>query len=175
MTGEETLPCGACGTWECVDCCHRTHGRNRFYPGEHACPNCKSTNGRMLPIHHQKRRAADHADDVPRLRATMGAPRYPLEEPVTEYPEHDKLKAVEAESDAIGLFLEESGFILAEYRDVEGFAEARLLPVQRSTRQVLAEYFKIDLPELDREKDRMLQSLRELNSRAADDKTTEKS
>lgn len=174
MTGGEILPCGACGTWECSDCGSRTSARNRFFPGEHTCPKCKSTKGQMLPTRHQKRRAADHADDVPRLHATMGAPRYPLEEPVSEYPEHDKLKAVEAESDAIGMFLEESGFILAEYRDVEGFAEARLLPVQRSTRQVLADYFKIDLPELDREKDRMLESLRELNSLAAHGNTTER-
>ncbi|MCB5280580.1 hypothetical protein [Arthrobacter sp. ES1] len=167
MTGQQTLPCGACGTWECGDCGNRTSSRNRFFPGEHTCPKCNSTNGRMLPTHHQKRRAADHADDVPSLRATMGAPRYPLEEPVSEYPEHDKLKAVQDESDAIGTFLEESGFILAEYRDAEGFAESQLLPVQRSTQQVLADYFKINLNELGREKVKMLDAMREMNRSAA--------
>lgn len=163
MTAEETPPCGACGTWECGDCGNRTSSRNRFFPGEHTCPKCKSTKGQMLPTRHQKSRAAAHADDVPSLRATMGAPRYPLEEPVSEYPEHDKLKAVEAESDAIGTFLEESGFILAEYRDAEGFAESQLMPVQRSTQQILADYFHIDLPELGREKVRILDAHRELN------------
>lgn len=87
---------------------------------------------------------------------------------MTEYPEHEKLKAVQAESDAIGTFLEESGFVLSEYRDVDGFAESRLLPVQHSTQQILADYFKINLPELGREKVRMLDSLREMNSRAAE-------
>jgi hypothetical protein len=78
---------------------------------------------------------------------------------VSQYPEHDKLKAVAEESDAIGTFLEESGFILAEYRDAEGFAESQLLPIQCSTQQILADYFKIDLTELGREQVRMLDAL----------------
>lgn len=168
MTELQTPACAACGTWDCSDCGHRTHGRNRFYPGQHSCGRCQSTKGVMRPLHHRERIAKDHADDLLNLRTTMGAPRYPLEEPVSDYPEHDKPKAVETESDAIGTFLEESGFILAEYRDAEGFAESQLLPVQRSTRQVLADYFKIDLPEIGREKVRMLDAQRELNRRVAE-------
>lgn len=98
----------------------------------------------------------------------MTTPNETVEPAVSEYPEHDKLTAVAAESEMIGTFLEESGFILAEYRDVEGFAESRLLPVQRSIQQILADYFKIDLQELNKEKDRMLESLREMNRRDAD-------
>jgi hypothetical protein len=94
---------------------------------------------------------------------------------VSEYPEHDKLQAVADQSEIIGTFLEESSFILAEYRDAEGFAESPLLPVQRSTQQVLADYFKIDLPELGREKVRMLDAQRELNRRAAGADNKEKS
>jgi hypothetical protein len=78
---------------------------------------------------------------------------------MNEYPEHDKLKAIAVESEVIGRFLESSGFVLAEYGDVEGFAESRLLPVQYCTDQVLADYFKIDLPALGREKVRMLDDL----------------
>jgi hypothetical protein len=83
---------------------------------------------------------------------------------VGEYPEHDKLQAIADQSEIIGTFIEESGFILAKYRDVDGFAESRLLPVQKSTQQILADYFKIDLPALGREKVRMLDAMRELNS-----------
>lgn len=85
----------------------------------------------------------------------------------SEYPEHDKLQAVADQSEVIGAFIEESGFVLAEYRDVDGFAESRLLPVQKSTQQILADYFKIDLTALGREKVKMLDAMRELNTRAA--------
>jgi hypothetical protein len=86
---------------------------------------------------------------------------------VSEYPEHDKLQAVADQSEIIGAFIEESGFILAEYRDIEGFAEQRLSPVQKSIDQILADYFKIDLTVLGREKVKMLDAMRELNTRAA--------
>jgi hypothetical protein len=86
---------------------------------------------------------------------------------VSEYPEHEKLSAVAGESEIIGTFLEESGYILAEYHDVEGFAEARLSPVQKSIEQILADYFHIDLPALGHEKVRILDGMRELNNRGA--------
>jgi hypothetical protein len=89
----------------------------------------------------------------------MTTPNETTEPLVSVYPEHDKLNVVADESEIIGTFLEESGVVLAEYHDVEGFAESRLLPVQKSTQQILADYFKIDLPELGREQVRMLDSL----------------
>ena len=163
-TEPETLPCGVCGTWECGECGNKSPGRNRFFPWAHACPKCKSTEGRMLPTNHRRRKAADHAGDFPDMHASMGAPRYPLEEPVSEYPEHDKLRAVQAESEIIGQFLEESGLVLAEYIDVGRTLDERLVPVQKSTEQILASYFKIDLTVVDQEKKQMLVAMRELNS-----------
>lgn len=165
-TDLQTVSCGVCGTWECGECGNKSPGRNRFFPWAHACPKCKSTEGRMLPTNHRPRKAVAHNDDFPDMHASMGAPRYPLEEPVSEYPEHDKLRAVQADSEIIGQFLEESGFVLAEYVDVGRTLDERLLPVQKSTEQILAAYFKIDLTVVDQEKQQMLAAMRELNNGA---------
>jgi nitrogen regulatory protein PII len=82
----------------------------------------------------------------------------------SDYPEHDKLCDVTVELEIISTFLEESGFILAEYRDVEGFAEQRLTPVHGDNQQILANYLKIDLLALGREQVRILETIRELSN-----------
>ena len=79
------------------------------------------------------------------------------------YPEHEKLHAVRAKSEAIGEFLDwfmhERRGVLAEYVDGHDY------PVPANFRGgiegVLAEYFEIDLDVLDAEKRAMLAGIRE--------------
>lgn len=49
------------------------------------------------------------------------------------YPEHTRLAAVSEESEAIGRFLDESQYVLAEWREIDGFSDpppARARPAQ---------------------------------------------
>lgn len=71
-----TPPCPTCGVWECLDCNTRTSRRNRYYPGEHHCRTCKSTNGHMLPTRHRSDIHQDHTSELD-PQATC---HYPLEE-----------------------------------------------------------------------------------------------
>jgi hypothetical protein len=96
-----------------------------------------------------------------------------------EYPEHEKLKAVAAESQKLGQVLENLRFApkshwrsialsleeyLSESNHLYKFAvwfeanhkEQRLQPIQK----ILANYFGIDLNKLDDEKRAMLESMR---------------
>lgn len=75
---------------------------------------------------------------------------------MSDYPEHDKVKAIQDESQAIGAFLDNSGYTLCEVdADLN-----RFVPIYRSIERILADYFGIDLDELEREKRAMLDSLR---------------
>ena len=76
------------------------------------------------------------------------------------YPEHAKLQAVVNESQAIGEFIANSGYVLAEW-DRNG---RDLLPVAKSITEVLAEYFDLNMDRLYDEKDLMLVQLREMTS-----------
>lgn len=49
------------------------------------------------------------------------------------YPEHAKQAAVLDESQAIGRFLDEGPYVLAEFREVEGYRDPQLVPTSRST------------------------------------------
>jgi hypothetical protein len=80
--------------------------------------------------------------------------------PTDPYPEHTKQKAVLERSQVLGEFLDEGTYILAEYREVDGFAEPQLVPVGRGTQQVLADWFGIDLSQIEAEKQAMLASMR---------------
>jgi hypothetical protein len=82
----------------------------------------------------------------------------------TTYPEHEKLHAVRKRSQAIGEFLAEGdhGYQLCEFSEELG----EFLPVTRSTEQILADYFGIDLGRLEAEKRAMLDAQRALNARA---------
>jgi hypothetical protein len=75
---------------------------------------------------------------------------------MSEYPEHDKLSAVQDQSQAIGDFLANGGYVLCEYTDESDYP----LPVQKSIQRLLAEWFDIDLDKLEREKRAMLEALR---------------
>ena len=77
------------------------------------------------------------------------------------FPEHAKLEVVMAQSQAIGEFLETSGYVLAEYRQFEDIKDPMLAPVGKPINDILAGYFKIDLNKIETEKRQMLDILRE--------------
>lgn len=83
-------------------------------------------------------------------------------------PEHEKLKAIQPKSQAIGEFLEwagEQGMALASYGDERGDRET-LFHVSRSKENLLAEFFEIDLKKLEAEKEAILAEQRTLNERS---------
>lgn len=75
------------------------------------------------------------------------------------YPEHTRQSAVLDEAKAIGQFLDESGYILAEYREIEGYREEQLMPVNTPVQHILAKHFGIDLAKIDTEKRAMIAAM----------------
>lgn len=94
---------------------------------------------------------------------------------MSEYPEHEKLMKVKDESEAIGDFLEGSGYTLCKvmYRAPFNGAGAliseptkadqtgRYVATPLSIERILAEWFDIDYDKLEAEKRQMLNELRE--------------
>lgn len=80
---------------------------------------------------------------------------------MSNYPEHEKLKALEGANQIVGNFIEwlgEAGYIIAKedrYGD--------LYPAYLRVEQLLAEHFEIDLNTLEREKEAMLEEIRGAN------------
>ena len=77
-----------------------------------------------------------------------------------EYPECEKMQAVQKESQAIGQFLDHMGMqeevIFCRYSTESGEYE----PVRKSIEQMLSEYFEIDLVAMEKEKVAMLEACR---------------
>ena len=91
---------------------------------------------------------------------------------MSQYPEHEKLQAVKDKSQAIGEFIEwlqgTKGFRLAKWMKVpDEYAEDEetdaLLPQSIDINMLLAEYFEIDLKQLEKEKQSMLEEMRKQN------------
>lgn len=80
-----------------------------------------------------------------------------------KYPEHVKLGAVKNESQIIGEFLEALPQMGLTLVDAEGDGFGRLLGTRRSIQDILAQHFGIDLKEIEREKQHMLDAIREKN------------
>ena len=79
------------------------------------------------------------------------------------YPEHQKLKAVKHESQAIGEFLEwlsENEMQICKIQPGEFIRHGGYEAVRDSTEQLLARFFEIDLKKISDEKDAMLEELR---------------
>jgi hypothetical protein len=100
---------------------------------------------------------------------------------VTDYPEHDKMEAVQEESQAIGLFLdtmgERFGWHLAEWGppdedDLDD--EPRLYTLGIGIEEVLARYFGIDRNKIEAEKREMLRRQQEVNRLADERRNAEK-
>lgn len=70
-----------------------------------------------------------------------------------DYPEHEKLEAVKDQSQAIGEFLDTSGYTLCVVRNHQWVS------VGRPINQILAGYFGIDLGKIEEEKRTMLAKL----------------
>ena len=78
-------------------------------------------------------------------------------------PTLDKMKEVQAESQAIGNFLEwlsTNGMWVGKYLKYDGLRDAQGSPVRESTEQLLARYFDIDLRAAECEKQTILDELR---------------
>lgn len=78
---------------------------------------------------------------------------------MSDYPEHEKLKKVHDESQAIGAFLDwlsENGHVICNLNEYDEY-----FPWYKSIEQILALYFDIDLNVLEQEKRDMLDSWRE--------------
>lgn len=72
------------------------------------------------------------------------------------YPEHTRQAAILGDAEVIGRFIDEGGYMLAENRVMDGWPEPRLITTSKSTQQVLADYFGIDLDKIETEKRAML-------------------
>lgn len=86
-----------------------------------------------------------------------------------EYPELTKLKAISDTSQEIYDFIEglsNKGIQLGRYTEIEGYREPQFLPIATPIDKLLAEHFGIDLDEVEREKRRMLDKLRENHARS---------
>lgn len=76
----------------------------------------------------------------------------------SEYPEHEKMRGVKTESQAIKEFLEwiyeKKRYELTDYYD---------RPIREKPIELIAEFFEIDLKEVSNEKDRMVDEMRRMN------------
>lgn len=83
------------------------------------------------------------------------------------YPEHDKLQAVQDDSNVIGTFLDTCGYTLCEWLNPADMGDEDephgYFPVRGSINQILAKHFEIDLDKLEAEKRQMLDAQRALN------------
>ena len=83
-----------------------------------------------------------------------------------ELPEHEKLKIVQPQSQAIGEFLEwagDQGLYLSKF--VSDYQQYQ--PTNENVQSLLARYFEIDLRVLEAEKVALLNGQRQLNERTA--------
>lgn len=111
------------------------------------CPRCAGTDGRHGLVHVRHGNGGGHNEPCPNA---------PTPDP---YPEHTRQSAVLDQAQAIGQFLDESGYILAEYQQIDGYSEEVLMPVVTPVQQILAAYFGIDLSKIETEKRAMLAAL----------------
>jgi hypothetical protein len=72
-----------------------------------------------------------------------------------QYPEHERMAKIVDASQQIGEFIENGGYVLAHYND-----SGRLVPDQRTTFEILADFFDIDLDKIESEKRAMLDAIR---------------
>lgn len=94
---------------------------------------------------------------------------------MSEYPEHDKLMALNGENQTLGLFLEwlQQRVVFADYHEHTDWcydewedapncelSEGTPYPVHRSIQDWLAEYYGIDQNKLEDEKRQMLEVIR---------------
>lgn len=83
---------------------------------------------------------------------------------MSEYPEHDKIRALGSDSQAAGEFLdwllEEKGYYLCEEREKEIIVPKGYYPIYTTTEKLLYEFFGIDADKIEAEKVNMLEEYR---------------
>lgn len=85
-----------------------------------------------------------------------------------KYPEHEKLKEIQPDSQKIGEFLE---WLQDEKRlELCHFVGDELVPSYTSKMQLLAEFFEIDQKKIEEEKQAMIDEMRRLNESDAREK-----
>lgn len=86
---------------------------------------------------------------------------------MTDYPEHEKLKKVSAQSQVFGEFIDwlrdDLGLELCHYH---GRSES-YHPDSRTVNELLALFFDIDLEKIEQEKEQMLSEVRKANQEKA--------
>ncbi len=84
---------------------------------------------------------------------------------MSDYPEHDKLKEIQPESQIIGAFLDNCGYTLCDF-DIEPFLteHGEYVPVCGSIQEILAHYFSIDLDRIEAEKRAILDEMKAANA-----------
>lgn len=117
------------------------------------CPRCAGTNGNHSQVHMRHGNGGGHNEPCPNTPPALPS------RPADLYPEHTRQAAVLDEAEAIGRFLDESGYILAQHRNIDGYREEVLMPVSTAVPVILARYFGIDLAKIDAEKRAMLAAL----------------
>ena len=83
---------------------------------------------------------------------------------MSDYPEHQKMKAITEQSQVIGEFLNwlfSSGAVLAHYPEQLD----ELMPRNMNIQNLLAAYFDINLEKIEIEKQQMINELRTLNNK----------
>ena len=84
---------------------------------------------------------------------------------MTDYPEHEKLSALNGKNQTIGEFLEwlnDNGYTICEWQN-SGDEDRGYYPVGRSLTSWLSQYFQIDPVKIEQEKRVMLGELRAAN------------
>jgi len=88
-----------------------------------------------------------------------------------KYPEHEKLRAVKPQSQVIGEFLDQLGYLgfeLGKWEDRPDWCDkAEFVPANEPIQSILSRYFEIDQKKLEEEKLQMIEEQRELNSKHA--------
>ena len=89
---------------------------------------------------------------------------------MNKYPEHEKLKEIQENSQACANFLDwlqnDKGVVLGKYKTIKDWDERdteRLLPTHVNIQNLLAEYFEIDQAKLEQEKRAILDEIRKNN------------
>lgn len=83
------------------------------------------------------------------------------------YPEHEKLEKIQEQSQWLGSFIEwlgEKEMFLAKYSD-DDVEYPRIIIVNKSINDLLANYFNIDLIKIEKEKQSMLKLIQKQNEK----------
>lgn len=83
---------------------------------------------------------------------------------MADYPEHAKLKAIKEEANVIGPFLDwlhdTKKYTICRHESVAG--SDVLIPIDEGLEPLMADYFKVDLKKIAKEKDAMVEEMRKI-------------